>query len=434
MKKLTQLCKKEILRIFGTIVYFLYLLPISKKYKDRTSKKTFRSILLVSEVDKKGGAAKLAYRLHKELGQKGIDSKMLVGLVTQPEKNIIPLHQRTDIFSRALHKYDHDEGWGDFFRLSSFDIMKKTVFNDTDIVHLHNLHVNYFSKFILPKLTSQKRTIWTLHDTMDLFEDYPDPFSKVGEMKTYPTLADDKREYLRNLSKRIMDNSYLTVVTPSKWLMEKAKRGIFQEKDVRLIYNGVDENIFKPYAKLKTRKELGLPTDKKLLLFSAAWGLAPGTKDSLSTLLEMYNHLKDNEDVFLIILGGNSEFSNKSISIPYISDDNLLAKYYSVADLFIYPSLWDNCPLAILENMGTGTPVITYSTGGIPELVVHMQTGYVATYNNSKDFIKGVDTFLLNDSLREDAIKLSRKVFEEKFTQTQMVRNYISLYQEILSR
>src|SRR5690606_22698956 len=134
--------------------------------------------------------------------------------------------------------------------------------------------------------------------------------------------------FLREVSRRIVDNSYLTIVSPSKWLQDKAKRGIFKNKDVRLIYNGVDENVFKPFNRLEIRKELGLPQDKQLLLFSAAWGLADGTKDSKATLLEMYERLKDNEKVFFVILGGStSEFGKNSLNIPYISDDNLLAKY-----------------------------------------------------------------------------------------------------------
>src|SRR5690606_27324346 len=136
--------------------------------------------------------------------------------------------------------------------------------------------------------------------------------------------------------------------------------------------------------------------------------------------------------LFVILGGSTSEFGKNSLNIPYISDDNLLAKYYSAADLFVYPSLWDNCPLSVLENMGTGTPVITYNTGGIPELVEHMGTGYIAEYNNSSDFANGLITFLSNEDLRKIASKRSREVFEQKFTQTQMINNYLNLYKEII--
>lgn len=427
--------KRLIVKIYGNLIYYIFLIPSSRKRKDETKKTDFHSILTISEVDKKGGAAKLAYRLHTFLLTKNIDSKMVVGMVTEAEDGIHLLKQRDGIFTRALHKSDKIGQWFDFFRLSSFDILKMKIFKDANLVHMHNLHVNYFSKFVLPKLTSKKRTIWTLHDTVDLFEDFPDKFSKTGELKTYPNLDDKRRKYLRDISERIINNSYLTVATPSKWLFEKAKRGVFKNQDIRLIYNGVDETVFKPYDKVEVRKELGLPVDKKILLFSAAWGLSDGTKDSKSTLLKMYEHLKSNKDIFFAILGGGSEeFGENSVNIPYISDDNLLAKYYSAADLFIYPSLWDNCPLAVLENMGTATPVITYKTGGIPELVEHMKTGYIAEYNNSDDFIKGIDIFLTDENLRSSASKLSRSIFEQKFTQTKMVNEYLDLYNELLNR
>ncbi|MBE0573501.1 glycosyltransferase, partial [Candidatus Dojkabacteria bacterium] len=303
-------------------------------------------------------------------------------------------------------------------------------------VHMHNIHLNYFSKFVLPKLTAQKRTIWTLHDSLDLFEDYPDKESDTGEIDFYKQLSQKQRRNLRRSSERIVNNSYLTIVTPSRWLYNKAKKGIFKNTDIRLIHNGVDEKIFKPYNKIEVRKELNLPVNKILLLFSAAWGLTAGTKDSGNTILKMYEHLKNNDDVVFIILGGAEKDFNdeKSIVIPYISDQILLAKYYSAADLFIYPSLWDNLPLAVIENMATGTPVLTYNTGGIPELVKHMGTGYIAKYNDTQDFMKGLDLFISDVNLRDSASERSIQIFLQDFTQTKMVNDYFSLYNELIQK
>lgn len=422
--------------IFGKVCLFVLKVKMLRRFKriDYTSSSISR-VLTISEVDKKGGAAKLAYRVHKALLSKGIKSEMLVGMVTEPESNIHLLKQRNDIFSRILHKYDSQYKWKDFFRLSSFDILKMAIYKNADLVHLHNLHVNYFSKFVLPKISAQKRIVWTLHDSLDLFEDFPDTFSTTGELQTHLDIDDSKRKTLQNLSQQIIDNSNLVIVTPSKWLYDKAKRGVFKNSDVRLIYNGVDENVFIPRDHDSVRKELGLPIDQTILLFSAAWGLTEGTKDSGSTLMEMVNHLADRNDITFVVLGGGSlNEGNNLINVPYINGDELLSKYYSAADLFIYPSLWDNCPLSVLENMGTGTPVITYNTGGIPELVRHMESGYIAKYNDSSDFIKGVDLFINDKKFLISASKLSREIFESSFTQTKMVNKYLELYNEVLHR
>src|SRR5690606_3593915 len=100
----------------------------------------------------------------------------------------------------------------------------------------------------------------------------------------------------------IINNSYLTIVTPSKWLFEKAKKGIFKNKDIKLIYNGVNENVFKVYNKATIRKELNLPVDKTLFLFSGAWGLNKGGKDSSETMQLLFERYKNRKDVVLCIL------------------------------------------------------------------------------------------------------------------------------------
>lgn len=437
MQKVLRIIKTIIIKIVGYLTLKLFLIPVSKKYEKKYAKiDKLQRILTISEVDKKGGAAKVGYTLHHELVRKGINSNMLVNIITEPEEKISQLKQRSDIFSKILNIYADRYKWFDFFKLSSFDILKTKEFKEVDLVHLHNIHLNFFSKFALPKLTSHKRTIWTLHDSLDLFADYPDLESKTGEMDFYSNLPSNQRKKLRDISRRIINNSYLTVVAPSQWLLDKAKGGIFKNADIRLIHNGVNEDIFKPRDQFLLRKELNLPTNKKILLFSAAWGLTEGTKDSTNTILQLYEALKDNHEVNFVILGGSDEHfkDEKSINVPYISDQELLSKYYSAADLFIYPSLWDNLPLAVIENMAVGIPVITYNTGGIPELVEHMKTGYVAQYNNSEDFIAGVKSFLQNKELRESASKESIRIFKENFTQTQMVNNYMNLYNELIKR
>lgn len=416
-----------------TLAYVIFIFVGFKQKKVSSQTKTLQKVVSISEVDKKGGASLLAYKIHKKLLEMKIESTIFAGMITKTENNIYPISTKTNLLIRSLKKLDLKYKFDGLLMLSSFDILKNKLFNNADIIHLHNLHVNYFSKFALPKISASKPTIWTLHDTLDLFEDYPDLNSKTGELETHLDLSKRRKILLKNLSEKIVNNSYLTIVTPSKWLMGKAKRGIFKNCDVRLIYNGADQTVFRPYNKEKVRKELGLPIDKKILLFSAAWGLTAGTKDSLSTILKMYNEVSKDPGIFFTIIGGGDIFfKENSITIPYITDPDLLAKYYAAADLFVYPSLWDNCPLAVIENMATGTPIITYNTGGIPELVEHMKSGYIAKYNNSDDFLKGVQLFIKNDELRTNAGTLSMELFLKNFTFEAMFKKYVSLYTEML--
>jgi glycosyltransferase involved in cell wall biosynthesis len=108
------------------------------------------------------------------------------------------------------------------------------------------------------------------------------------------------------------------------------------------------------------------------------------------------------------------------------------AEYFAASDLLIFPSVADNCPLVVLEAMACGTPVIAFNTGGVPELVDHMKTGYVAKYKNSADLANGVELFLRDDSLRAKAGILARQRVEDKFTLDQQVDNYLKFYSQML--
>ena len=102
--------------------------------------------------------------------------------------------------------------------------------------------------------------------------------------------------------------------------------------------------------------------------------------------------------------------------------------------LLIFPSIAENCPRIVLEAMACGTPVIAFNTGGVPELVDHMKTGYVAEYKNSDDLANGVELFLRDDVLREKAGILARKKIEDNFTLTRQVDNYLKLYDQMLDK
>ena len=100
----------------------------------------------------------------------------------------------------------------------------------------------------------------------------------------------------------------------------------------------------------------------------------------------------------------------------------------------IFPSVAENCPLVVLEAMGCGTPVIAFNTGGMPELVDYLKTGYVAEYKNSDDLAIGIELFLRDDVLRAKAGILTRERVEDKFTLDQQVDNYLRLYAQILDK
>lgn len=426
----------------GEETYKNQLLPLVKDFPEKKIKtKRITNVLQINTIDYIGGAAKIAFNLHKSYKKIGMQSKLLVSNATSKDEDVEVLMSDESKIQKLLYLYQRKEGWLDFFRNASLEIVNLDSFKNADIVHLHNLHGYYFSLFALPKLSSLKHTVWTLHDMQSFTGHCAHSFNcdrwkkSCGDcyhINTYPPINKDVTEFLISNKRMIYKHSDLTIVCPSKWLMNKVKESVLKEKDIHLIYNGIDVDVFYPVDKSLARNILNLPQDKKILLFSSFNGINNIWKGG-KYLIELYKYLKTNDECLFINIGGDSTeiYHNNWLDIPYISDESVLNQYYSAADIFLYPSLADNCPLVVLESMACGTPVVTFDTGGIPELVLHNETGYIAKYKDLSDIINGVNQFLNNDILLNFAGQNSIKRVQSSFTEKQMVEKYLQLYRSI---
>ncbi len=404
-----------------------------------------KNILHINTAAGKGGAAKIAHELlNKSLIQKGYNSKILVNESNLNDDSIELLEHKNLDLHKLLHKYQRRNGLIDFFNLDSFNIKNLDFFKNTDILHLHNLHGNYFSLFNLPEITSLKPTIWTLHDEYAITghcafaldcEKWQTGCGDCPNLSTYPKLKKDTTQYLFNIKQKIYENSDFTIVCYSQWLKEKLSKSLLKDKDIKLIYNGINEKIFVNTEKKQAREKLNLPLDKKILLFSANGGIRNPQKGG-KYVLEAYEHFKCYEDIIFLCIGGkNKEINAKNwIDISYINNENTMALYYSAADLFIYPSLAETFGLVMAEAMSCELPVVSFKNSAIQEVVSHNQTGYLAKNENIEDFINGINYFLDNEDYRKTTSKQARKRVIQNFTLDKMIDNYIILYNETLSR
>jgi glycosyltransferase involved in cell wall biosynthesis len=424
-------------------IYMDFIMPHLKKFrKVREKKHPLKNILHINTAVGKGGAAKVAYEfLSKNLNKKGYKSSVLAGTnYGEPADDIKTLDVYNIKLHKMLHRYSKKKGLLDFYNLESFNIPQYDVVRNADLIHLHNLHGAYFSPFVLPSLTSFKPVVWTLHDEQAYTGHCSYSFNcdkwqtgcgNCPDLNFYPKIKTDTTDLLLEIKKEIYDCCGFTVVCPSSWLADRARKSILGRKNIRVIYNGVDENVFTPKVKAYARKMLNLPVNKKILLFSASGSIKNPQKGG-EYITETYNRLKY-EDEYLFVNLGSEKLSKKKnwLDIPYIKEEKQLALYYSAADLFIYPSQAEVFGLVIAESMACQTPVIAFRNSAIPELITHMQTGYLAENRNVEDFINGIKTFINNDNVRNNAGINSRERILEKFTLDKMVNQYIELYQEV---
>jgi glycosyltransferase involved in cell wall biosynthesis len=157
----------------------------------------------------------------------------------------------------------------------------------------------------------------------------------------------------------------------------------------RVIYNGVDTNIFYPGEKQFARRELGLPINEPILLFVAN-GIKNNPFKDYATLRKIIALLGEQSQAPLhfIALGEDGEQEQVGqVTIHYISrvtDMNLVAKYYRASDLYVHVAKAETFPNTVLEAMACGVPVIASNVGGIPEQVDDGITGLLIPAQNAE--------------------------------------------------
>lgn len=189
------------------------------------------------------------------------------------------------------------------------------------------------------------------------------------------------------------------------------------------IHNGIDLDIFKPKALVKKDDRT-----KVLLGVASVWDKRKG----LDEFIRLRKKLPEN---YLIILVGLSQnqISTLPTGITGISrTENVgqLVDLYSMADLFINPTLEDNFPTTNLEALACGTPVITYRTGGSPEAIDDL-TGAVIPYQDIDALFKCIVDVCENHRFNGADC---RHRAEQLFDKQEVFKKYINLYNKLIDR
>ncbi len=248
-----------------------------------------------------------------------------------------------------------------------------------DIVHIHNIHSHNCNIDTLFDYLKNKKihVIWTFHDCW-AFTGYCTYFSFIGcdkwktqcskcpEVRKYSWFSDSS-EHLYESKKRILSDIDMTIVTPSSWLAGLVKESFLKSCNIEVINNGIDTEIFRPIQS-EFRTEYGISdADHIILGVSFEWGHRKG----LDVFVNLADRLPENYKIVLVGTNDNidKKLPSNIISIHRTHNQQELAKIYSVADVFVNPTREDNFPTVNMEALACGTPVITFNTGGSPELL-----------------------------------------------------------------
>jgi glycosyltransferase involved in cell wall biosynthesis len=230
-------------------------------------------------------------------------------------------------------------------------------------------------------------------------------------------LFDKKKELLTGLN--------MTIVTPSQWLADLVKQSFLKNYQVKVINNGIDIGIFRP-TESDFRKKYGIEDKKIVLGVAFDWGIRKG----LDVFVELADRLSD--DYQIVLVGTNdkidTQLPHNIISIHRTQNQQELAKIYSAADVFVNPTREENYPTVNMEALACGTPVLTFKTGGSPE-IIDETCGSVVDCDDVAAMENEIIRICTDKIYSEiDCLKKARG-----FDQNERFEEYLKLYERVIS-
>lgn len=313
-----------------------------------------------------------------------------------------------------------------------------------DIIHLHNLHGYYINIEVLFDYLAKSNlpVVWTLHDCWTFtghcsYFDWIDcnkwktHCNSCPQKKGYPAsyLVDRSKKNFKEKKSLLTAIKSMTMIPVSNWLGNYLKDSFLHKYPVEVIHNGIDTNIFNPNADKSILSKYNLENKFTVIGVAAVWSARKGLVDFIK-LNEIFGNTVQ------IVLVGLSKKQIASLPDGVVGVERTesveeLAALYAFSDIFINPTYTDNFPTTNIEALASGTPVITYKTGGSPE-AVDKKTGLIVEKGDVNSLMQAIEEVktkgkaYYSQACVERAHNLYRK--EDRY------QDYIDLYNRMLAK
>lgn len=412
------------------------------------------SVLHLSTHDRRGGAARAAYRLHRGLIGLGIGSRMAVQVkssddpsITAPESRAAKLgHEAVALIDRvplALYRkraaVAFDVQWIGTCPASLVSRLRP------DLLHLHWVTGGFLRIESLRKL--DRPLVWTLCDMW--------PFTGgchvSGDCDRYRSQCGacwqlgsgsrrDLTYWVWRRKERAWRGLHLNLVAPSTWMAACARSSsLFRDQTVTVIPNGVDTSVFKPLDQSWARSCLGIEPGRRVILFGAVNAISDANKgmEILQRSIACLAREPGTAAARLVIFGSGApaeppRFDLDATWLGHLADETSMALAYNAADLLVVPSRQESFCQTAAEALACGTPVVAFDTTGLRDVVDHQVDGYLAQPYDAQDLANGITSILASDSAKEMAMR-ARRTAIDRFSMEKVAGRYADLYRQVLA-
>ncbi len=362
-----------------------------------------------------GGSGVIATELGKALAQRGHQIHFI--------SYALPFRLTSFVENVFFHEVEMSNYPLFEFPLYTLALASKMVevveFEDLDLLHVHYAIPHASSAYLAKNMLKKKKDvkiITTLHGT-DI------------------TLVGLEPSFLPLVKFSIEESDGVTAV--SRFLKEKTLTNYYIEKDIEVIPNFIDTELFKPTEACNFRKHIA-PAGEKILVHTSNFRQVKRVPDTIKILEQV---IKEVPTKLILVGDGPDRFECERLTrqlnlmdhVKFLGKQEGLVEILNSADIFLIPSQSESFGLAALEAMSCGKPVVSSSVGGLSELIKHNETGFIAEFGDVDRMAKYVVDLLTNEKKYEAFSKNSRDRALNKFDKSKVIPIYEEFYNHILN-
>ncbi|MGG0276912.1 N-acetyl-alpha-D-glucosaminyl L-malate synthase BshA [Bacillus rhizoplanae] len=233
----------------------------------------------------------------------------------------------------------------------------------------------------------------------------------------------------------IEQSDVVTAVSHS--LIEETYELVNTQKEIKTVYNFIDERVYFQRDMSQLRKEYGIQKEEKVLIHISNFRKVKRVQDVVQSFALIVKQAK----VKLLLVGDGPEFCTivqlvKNLGIEdrvlFLGKQDNVAELLAMSDVMLLLSEKESFGLVLLEAMACGVPCIGTRVGGIPEVIQHGETGYICELGDVEGAAQQAIQLLQDDTLHAKMAKRSMQVAYEQFGSEKVVSQYEAIYYDIL--
>jgi N-acetyl-alpha-D-glucosaminyl L-malate synthase BshA len=226
------------------------------------------------------------------------------------------------------------------------------------------------------------------------------------------------------------------VTAVSRFLREKTLANYGIEKEIEVIPNFVDTRKYRRVPSDEVRSHFAAHGEK-ILVHTSNFRTVKRVQDAIS----LFSEVRKKMEAKLLLIGDGPDRSQCELlarelhihdDVRFLGKQTDVIDVLSIADLFLMPSQSESFGLSALEAMACSVPVVSSSVGGLPELQVHGETGYIAEIGDI-DRMSRYAIDLLSNPTKHELFSKAARARALEFDASKIVPMYERYYEKVLA-